>query len=629
MKKITRAIHIDFHTMPGVEDFGMGFTASELAQTLQDAHVDYVNVFGRCNIGFSYYPTKIGTPYPSMQGNLLGDTIEECHKRGIGVTSYLNGGLNHQLLLERPEYARVDKDGRVMGEKRVGDNFFRSPCFNSGYREHLYEEIREMLAMEPDGIFVDCMRPTPCYCPSCIRKMKESGVDITDEQAVTDFAMDTLMEVFREIREIVPQDKRLYMNNGALYDVMGDLNSQAETECLPGGCWGYDFFPAQAPYFRMFSKDRIYMSGRFQTSWGDYAGVKPVASMENDVYDALFYGYVPSVGDHMHPRDGLNKKLYEKIGKIFAYVESLEPWTAGSEPAVEVAVIVNKFDLKLPEKPDDVQKGVCRMLAELKVGFDVVNEDMDLSKYRMVILPEGIRLTEKLVEKLTKKIQNIGCSMISCGDSLQCGGLWDYIDEFQKDTNTNGFYQIADEVFPQYCGGIKMKSSYSIADYIEPYFQNHFDGLHSYYYVPPKGYEGYSAVAVKGNRAHICFNIFDAYQKRSSSFHRELLKSLIDRLLPDRLILSEDLPVTSRASLLKGISNVLHIKVTYPEMRGVNGVVEEHNVMPAGRKVSVAGEYSKVFLLPKMQQIESCIREGRTEITLPEICGYAPFLLEK
>jgi len=290
-----------------------------------------------------------------------------------------------------------------------------------------------------------------------------------------------------------------------------------------------------------------------------------------------------------------------------------------------VAVIVNKFDLKLPEKPDNVQKGVCRMLSELKVGFDVINEDMDLSKYRMVILPEGIRLTEKLVAKL----QKFDGSMISCGDSMQCGGLWDYIEEFQKDTNTHGFYQIGDEVFPQYCCGIKMKSSYSIVDYVEPYFQNVFDGFHSYYYIPPKGCEGYSAVAMKGSRAHICFNLFDAYQKKSSAFHRDLLNSLLDRLLPDRLILSEDLPVTSRASLLKGSSDVLHVKVTYPEMRGVNGVVEEHNALPAGRKVSVAGQYSKVFQLPGMQQVESFIKEGRTEITLPEIYGYAPFLLEK
>ena len=60
---------------------------------------------------------------------------------------------------------------------------------------------------------------------------------------------------------------------------------------------------------------------------------------------------------------------------------------------------------------------------------------------------------------------------------------------------------------------------------------------------------------MKGNRAHVCFNLFDAYQKKSAAFHRELFRSLLDQLLPDRIILSDDLPVTSRASLPAGMGS--------------------------------------------------------------------------
>jgi hypothetical protein len=73
---------------------------------------------------------------------------------------------------------------------------------------------------------------------------------------------------------------------------------------------------------------------------------------------------------------------------------------------------------------------------------------------------------------------------------------------------------------------------------------------------------------------------------------------------------------------------LLQIKTTYPELRGRIGIIEEHVTMPAGRQISVAGEYKKVSVLPDMLPIPSEVINGRTVITLPEICGYLPMILE-
>ncbi|MBO5879993.1 MAG: hypothetical protein J6Q68_05530, partial [Clostridia bacterium] len=61
LKPIKRAVHFDFHTMPGIDDILSNYNAEDFAETLYNANVDYVNIFARCNIGFSYYPTKLGT----------------------------------------------------------------------------------------------------------------------------------------------------------------------------------------------------------------------------------------------------------------------------------------------------------------------------------------------------------------------------------------------------------------------------------------------------------------------------------------------------------------------------------------------------------------------------------------
>ena len=96
MEKLKRALHIDFHTMPGIHDFMREIDPADFAETLSDAHITLVNVFAQCNIGFSYYKTDLGIPYPGMKGDMLPDIVRECHKRGIKVVEYINVGLNHE-----------------------------------------------------------------------------------------------------------------------------------------------------------------------------------------------------------------------------------------------------------------------------------------------------------------------------------------------------------------------------------------------------------------------------------------------------------------------------------------------------------------------------------------------------
>ncbi|MBR6728974.1 MAG: hypothetical protein IKL80_02340, partial [Clostridia bacterium] len=383
---------------------------------------------------------------------------------------------------------------------------------------------------------------------------------------------------------------------------------------------------SQANYFKAITDERVYMSGCFIDGWGDFGGKKSKASIENDVYDALIYGYTPSIGDHLHPAYGLQSGMYQDIGEIYAYVESLEPWLAKTTPYAEVAVLRNKVTYKnVSSFLTESAKGISRMLSELKICFNTVNEDMDFSRYKLLILPDEITITDTLLTKLN----NFSGSILSTGASIAKGGIWDYIDEFHQDTNTHGFYEQDGEFFGMYDCGIKMKSDNSLSDYIEPYFNEGFDGRHYYYYIPPKRCEGYSAIAIKDRHAHICFNIFKAYNRHAAVFHKELVDSVISVLLPDRK-LETNLPSTARATVFDAKTySVLHVKATFPEIRESRGVVEEHVSIPAGKQVTVTGIFKAVKSLPDLKEISFTHERGKTVITLPEICGYMPFVLEK
>ena len=91
-----RQVHLDFHTSPAIPAIGSDFDPDEFAATAKAAHINSMTVFAKCHHGYSYYPTKIGTPHPNLvRPNLLGEMIEALHKAGIRApVTPLSPGMN-------------------------------------------------------------------------------------------------------------------------------------------------------------------------------------------------------------------------------------------------------------------------------------------------------------------------------------------------------------------------------------------------------------------------------------------------------------------------------------------------------------------------------------------------------
>lgn len=627
MKQMRRAMHFDFHTMPGIEGLLSEFDAEDFAKKLNDAHVEYINFPARCNIGFSYYNTKIGVKYPGLERDILAETVKACHKYGIGVTAYINIGLNHELARKNYGWCRIDGEGRIYGTDKV-NNFFRSMCMNSDYREYMYSEIRELLEYDVDGVFCDCLVTRPCYCPRCMEKMNKLGIDFHNERAVIDYQDSVIGDVFREIRTLVPENLYLYINSNRTDP---KIHSHAEVECLPSSKqWGSDYFYPTATYARTRFDKLLYMTGRFQDNWGDFGGVKTLESMQNDLYDALTTGYGISISDHLHPKKGLFDEVISRAAKVFEEKLAYEPYTEGTKPKTELGILIDKKDYRAPE----YLRGAARMLCEAKITYNAYDPDGDFSSEKLLIIPRALELTGALAEKLHAFREN-GGKFLFIGEGIDLAVQLGYdksIKNLRHDPYDNSYFKLpeSDMLWAAYAPSRIFDSNGAtpLAHYVEGMFNLTYDGQHTYYYRPQGNVTESLSAASDGDIAYIAYNALDAYASNFLKENKTLVIRAIDSLLPDRELLTEGLPSTATVGLSEGNgSRIVHIKATYPSIRNSRGIVEDHAYIPKA-KISVKGEFSRVSLLPADTEIPFEYKDGKTTFTAQNILGYAAYMLK-
>ena len=645
-----RAIHLDFHTMPRVDDVGIEFNADDFAKTLRAANVDFITVFARCNLGFAYYPTEVGIIHPGLKtDDMLGPMIEACHGQNIRVAAYINAGLDHEHALLHREWCKLNKTGQVYNVPEMG-HYFRSMCLNTGYGEHLLSMVDELLTDYPvDGLFLDCFDLSPCYGVECLSDMEASGMDIFDDEQVGAFCVnmtDTFLEkVKNRARQLAPEIF-LYFN-GIRYN---NQPTHIELEVLPPA-WGYDYLPFAIRYARKLGKPYFTMTGRFHKSWGDFGGIRTEHSLRYDCIYSIINGGTCSIGDHMHPRGKLDSEVYRLIGKTYAEVKALEPWTTGAQAVSEIVVI----DPRLSRVPGDYQirqghsiQGAARMLSELNCQFDMSDGETDLSAYRVVILPDDVTLDENLAAVLTQYLENGGAIISSAFAGLKPDNSGFALDAYKVnyegpepynftfiEAQSDICHELPEMLITVYEPGIAMAAtggSEVLAKLHKPYFNHEeWDQYHEHLYIPPKADTGRPALVKCGNIFHFSFPIFKNYINHAVIPHRTLLRNCLTRLLPNPLVKVENLPSFGQVTVTESENRrMVHLLTYVPELRGKAQIIEEPiSVYDVAVSLRADATIPKtVYLAPTGEECEFTVTEGYLQVSVPKVCGYQLLVFE-
>jgi len=579
-----RQVHLDFHTSPDIAGVGARFDRRNWQRTLLDARVNSVTMFALCHHGYSYYDTNVGVRHPQLRFDLLRAQFEACKEVDINVPIYLTAGSNYLKALEHPEWVEVNCEGRTAEPFYAG---FRKMCFNSPYLDHLCEQIEEVATLFPDcdGIFMDIIMQGECCCKYCMASMAANELD---PQKPEDRKRNARMVLDKYFRMATAAAKRhnpamsIFHNSGHFSPEWKDTfkyYDHLELESLPTGGWGYDHFPMVAKYCANLKLDFLGMTGKFHTTWGEFGGYKHPDALRYECAAMLAMGAKCSVGDQLHPCGELDASTYRAVGMAYREVEAKEPWCGGAVNIADIGLLTAAGD-----SPADI--GATRLLLEGHFLFEVIDADMELEKYKLLILPDEIAVDVGLKNKIDDFLAKGGKLLLSGASGLNAAKdafLWDVGAEYLGESEFRPDYALPlpelradflDSPVVMYFRSrrIKVTSGKSCGKVHDPYFNRTYRHFCSHQQTPCQLEDsGFDCGALKGGVMYLAHPVFTNYRWYGASVQREYLVRTVRLLLGEGIGFSSNLPSQARANLMAQPEEsryVLHLLYANKALRG-------------------------------------------------------------
>ncbi len=652
-----RQVHLDFHTSEHIEGVGADFDARQFQEALKRGHVDSVTLFSKCHHGMSYHSTKVGKRHPHLDFELLPRQIEACRAIDVKCPIYISAGLDEYIAQTRPEWIAMSREGKIHDPLQAG---WRGIGFDTDYLDYLCEQILEVVRTldASDGIFLDIIGPRDNFSPLGMKGMRDVGVDPLDDAQVKAWNERVLTRYFERTTAACKDgnaERRVFHNAGHIYK--GDYeamnwNSHLELESLPTGGWGYDHFPLSALYVGTTGFDFLGMTGKFHTTWGEFGGFKRPEALQYECAAMIALGAKCSIGDQLHPRGAMNPDTYDSIGAAYAEVEAKQAWCVAATPIADIALLsaeallTGRGQAARDSKPDE---GASRMLLEMHAAFEVVDARADLSRYKVLVLPDVFTLDDALARQLEAYVQGGGKLLLSGQSGLEEGAakFAPFIGlEYVAPSEWNPDYLVPSEHAPTvkvrgplvaHGGAHNVRTVgedwHTLATRRDPYFNRTWAHFCSHQHTPDARDSDFPGAVSNGRIAYLAHPIFTSYRNIGQPLLRDLVRDALASLLPHPRVEAQ-LPSTARVYLNEQADEnraVLHLLYATPQKRGADHtgwggpelmveVIEDpvplHDVAVS---VRLDRPVTGVRLVPEGRDLDFQTNNGATTFTVPRV----------
>ena len=297
----------------------------------------------------------------------------------------------------------------------------------------------------------------------------------------------------------------------------------------------------------------------------------------------------------------------------------------------------------------DSVKGAARVLSELKHQFDVSDGQEDLSKYKVIILADSVRIAGDLKAKLEQHLSR-GGSIISSGTAgMTEDGSGFALDAYAitfegPEPNNPSFFEplpAVSEGIPAmlstiYQPGIAMQAGAGaevLARLYKPYSNLHaWDYEHETMYCPPEKDTGRPAAVRCGNVIHFSFPMFAGYLRDAVLAHRTLLANCLRLALPEPVLEVTNFPSFGRATVTaRDGSRLVHLLTYVPELRGGTMEMIEEPIAVSDVQVALRTDgrkAAKVYLAPQGDLVPFAQEGSYVRFTVARVTGYQLVVVE-
>jgi len=626
-----------------MENVGEKFSVENFQQALKEGEVSSITVFAKCHHSNFYYPTKIGKMHPHLKFDLLGSMISAAHEIGVKTPVYFSVGWSAQDLKEHPEWQtkafgkdepnNLNYDIHAKPEDPKPFVSWINVCINNPeYQKLVFAEVEELCANYPiDGLYLDIMfNDSECDCPSCREGMKKLGYNPDVLEDSRNYLIFKRREFQKHITEIVRKyhsAAEIFFNGCDMYmPQYHEFDTHFELEDNPQVWGGYDKMPVRAKYFARKGKPYIAQSGKFHTSWGEYAGFKNPLSLKYECAAMLAFGARCELGDQMHPSGEMDMQTYKNVGVAYRYVKQIEKYCLDNSETTTLGIFLSGDSV--------VDEGLTKMLFESHLDFDIVLDGEETDRFDVLIIPPRTRLSARSIEKVNRHIA-CGKGLLLIGDgSVENGNFainagieycgkseYDY-DYVKVQSAFSDFAVQSPFLFYSTAHKVKVPENAEIlATVKEPFFSRTYAHYCSHQNTPYK-YEdaSYPAIARLGNIVYVSHNTPEIYYEYGCQYHRDITVRALKEIYKNPVMRVDGLLSAGRCHFVKNTCErryVFHVLYACPIQRGKVAVLEDFPRLDNIKvDLGIEEKVLDVKLIPQDKKVDFIQENGRVRFVI-------------
>ncbi len=402
------------------------------------------------NVGgiMAFYPTGLGYQLKNtyMKDDILGEVLAAAHRENIRVIGRFDFSKAAPAAFEdHPDWFWKTTQGQP-----VIYNGVYHTCINGGwYREYALEILKEALSRyELDGVFFNMFRYQVrdyslnyygvCQCENCKRLFKAmygARLPLQEDWSNPVFLKyaefrrrtceDVALQIMKTVKETRPAVGVMMRYDGSDL-IRWEVNRSLDRALPEWGHWSGE----QAKWAAAFGKGRPFCSTTTHFIDIPYRFVAESAACQ-----ALRLAQQLAEGAQLDyyllgTLDQEDTKSYAVVEEIFQYQQANQELYSGLVSGAEVALFYADKNIEYADGFNMMTvpfRGMYRILAEAQIPFDLISDrrmnDSDIAtclrRYKVIILPNAVRLTEHECRVLDDYVRQGGRLIATYGSGLQ------------------------------------------------------------------------------------------------------------------------------------------------------------------------------------------------------------------